>query len=71
MPEAVKALGAAEAGAKRQAKISSRATATGRFPAGLEWEVVSADTIILNGATNILRYVLYMSDHTVADVSSQ
>jgi hypothetical protein len=56
MPEAVKTLGAAEAGAKRQAKISSRAAQTGRFPAGLEWEVVSADTIILNGATNILRY---------------
>jgi hypothetical protein len=56
MGEAVKTLGAAEAGAKKQVKISKSGKQTGRFPAGLEWEVVSADAIILNGATNVLRY---------------
>jgi hypothetical protein len=56
IPEAVKALSAAEAGAKRQAKLTRSGKQTGRFPAGLEWEVVSADTTILNGVTNVLRY---------------
>jgi hypothetical protein len=55
--DAVKALGAAEAGAKKQAKMAKGGPQTGRFPAGFEWEVVTADTTILNGATNVLRFV--------------
>lgn len=53
----MKALGAAEAGAKRQAKSSKSGKQTGKYAPGLEWEVVLADTIILNGATNVLRSV--------------
>jgi hypothetical protein len=66
VPEAVRALGAADAGAKKMAKSTKGGPQTGRFPAGLEWEVVSADTTILNGVTNVLRYTRHLPAHVAA-----
>jgi hypothetical protein len=58
MEQATKSLASAEAGAKKQTKISRSVKTTGKFAPGLEWEVLLADSIILNGMTNVLRYVL-------------
>jgi hypothetical protein len=55
MAEASRCLTAAEAGAKKQAKAMKSAKPTGQFPPGLEWEILLADTVILNGMTSALR----------------
>ncbi|TFK18911.1 hypothetical protein FA15DRAFT_760378 [Coprinopsis marcescibilis] len=56
--EASRCLALSEAGAKRQIKIQqsspSASLSTSRFPAGLEWEIVSADAVVLLGLTNAL-----------------
>jgi hypothetical protein len=54
LTEAGRCLSAAEAGAKKQAKATKSAKQTGRFPPGLEWEILLADTVILNGLTSAL-----------------
>lgn len=54
MEEAARCLALSEAGS-RKAKSSSRASA--RFPAGLEWELLNADAVVLLGLTHALRYV--------------
>ncbi|TFK18910.1 hypothetical protein FA15DRAFT_627434 [Coprinopsis marcescibilis] len=56
--EASRCLALSEAGAKRQIKVQqsspSASLSTSRFPAGLEWEIVSADAVVLLGLTNAL-----------------
>jgi hypothetical protein len=56
MEEATKSLSAAEAGAKKQTKVKAAKTSS-KFAPGLEWEVILADAVILNGLTNVLRWV--------------
>jgi hypothetical protein len=58
MSEATRCLSLAEAGAKKQMKIAKSAKQAHRFPAGIEWEIVHADAVVLLGLTNALRYVV-------------
>lgn len=53
MTDAGKALAEAEANATKAIKNHSRKSAT-RFPAGMEWEVLQADSVILLGLTQAL-----------------
>lgn len=62
MGEATKYLTLAEAGAKEQAKLSKAGRskykdsgAGKQFPAGMEWDVLQADSIVLLGLTNALQ----------------
>lgn len=57
MPEATRLLSLAEAGAKKQAKLSKSLKQVGRYPPGTEYELVTACATILLGLTNALRYV--------------
>jgi hypothetical protein len=60
MPEAQKYLTLAEAGAREQAKLtkSGRSSyverSTERFPIGLEWDILQADSTVLLGLTHAL-----------------
>jgi len=55
MADSIKALTAAEAGARKAQKAGiSRSNSGSRFPPGLEWEVMQADATILLGLTQAL-----------------
>lgn len=57
MAEATASLQLAEAGAKKQLKLSSKYTKDStRFPPGTLWELFHADGVILVGLTQALRY---------------
>ena len=55
--EANRLLALAEAGAKKQARATKAARSGARFPQGIEYELIHADTIILLGLTNAIRSV--------------
>jgi hypothetical protein len=61
MSEASKYLALAEAGAREQVKAAKNGTskykdtAPKQFPAGMEWDVLQADSIVLLGLTNALQ----------------
>ena len=55
--EANRLLALAEAGAKKQAKATKAPRGGARFPQGIEYELIHADTIILLGLTNAIRSV--------------
>ncbi|ETW86282.1 hypothetical protein HETIRDRAFT_471663 [Heterobasidion irregulare TC 32-1] len=52
--EANRLLALAEAGAKKQAKATKASRSGARFPPGIEYELIHADTIILLGLTNAI-----------------
>ncbi|TFK46699.1 hypothetical protein OE88DRAFT_1714935 [Heliocybe sulcata] len=54
MAEASRCLAISEAGAKKQIKAAKTSSASGRFPPGLEWELLHADAVILLGLTHVL-----------------
>ncbi|KAF9512122.1 hypothetical protein BS47DRAFT_1345927 [Hydnum rufescens UP504] len=54
MVDAVKSLTQAETGARQQSKVSKGGKITGKFPPGLEWDVLQADAIVLLGFTHVL-----------------
>jgi hypothetical protein len=56
LAEATRCLTLAEAGAKKQIRVS-KAKGTSRFPAGTEWEVIHADSVVLLGLTHAFTYV--------------
>jgi hypothetical protein len=58
MSNASDLLAQAEAGAKKQLKISKNFRQTGRFPVATEWELIYSDCVILLGLNYALRYAL-------------
>jgi hypothetical protein len=61
MTEAARCLSLSEAGARKQLKNGNggKAGMASRFPAGLEWEILLADAVVMLGLTHALRYVLW------------
>jgi len=57
MEEATRCLAESEAGAKKQARAAKSLPSTHRFDAGMEWEVMHADAVVLLGLTHALGYV--------------
>jgi hypothetical protein len=53
--EASRCLTLSEAGAKKQMKLTKGAKSVTRFPAGLEWEILHADVVVLLGLSNALE----------------
>ena len=58
MTEASRCLALSETGARKQIKAPKAKNHSSRFPAGLEWEIINADAVVLLGLTHALRYVL-------------
>ncbi|KAG2150637.1 outer membrane protein Iml2/Tetratricopeptide repeat protein 39 [Suillus bovinus] len=54
MDEATRCLTASEAGAKKQARAAKSLPSIHRFDAGMEWEVMHADAVVLLGLTHAL-----------------
>ncbi|KAG2349961.1 hypothetical protein BDR05DRAFT_994923 [Suillus weaverae] len=54
MDEATRCLTASEAGAKKQARAAKSLPSNHRFDAGMEWEVMHADAVVLLGLTHAL-----------------
>ncbi|KAG2063541.1 hypothetical protein BDR04DRAFT_1146273 [Suillus decipiens] len=54
MEEATRCLTVSEVGARKQARAAKSSPSTHRFDAGLEWEVVHADAVVLLGLTHAL-----------------
>jgi tetratricopeptide (TPR) repeat protein len=54
MEEATRCLTASEAGAKKQARAAKSLPSIHRFDAGIEWEVMHADAVVLLGLTHAL-----------------
>ncbi|KAG1731945.1 outer membrane protein Iml2/Tetratricopeptide repeat protein 39 [Suillus lakei] len=54
MDEATRCLAASEAGAKKQARAAKSLPSNHRFEAGMEWEVMHADAVVLLGLTHAL-----------------
>ncbi|KAG1865241.1 outer membrane protein Iml2/Tetratricopeptide repeat protein 39 [Suillus tomentosus] len=54
MDEATRCLTASEAGAKKQARAAKSLPSVHRFDAGMEWEVMHADAVVLLGLTHAL-----------------
>ena len=61
MEEATRSLTLAENGAKKMTKSAKSSSEKGRFPLGVEWEILQADAIILLGLTYVLRLVYFPS----------
>jgi hypothetical protein len=57
MEEATRCLAASEANAKKHARAAKSLPSNHRFDAGMEWEVMHADAVVLLGLTHALRYV--------------
>jgi hypothetical protein len=57
MDEATRCLTASEAGAKKQARAAKSLPSVHRFDAGMEWEIMHADAVVLLGLTHALGYV--------------
>ena len=57
MAEATRCLELSEAGTRQQMRTPKPRDLThhGRFPYGLEWEILNADAVILLGLTHTLR----------------
>jgi len=51
LPQATEALAKAEASAKAAHKAAKSLTPYGQFPAGIEWEILHADAVLLHGLT--------------------
>jgi hypothetical protein len=64
MEEASRCLAASEAGAKKQARAAKSLPSKHRFDAGMEWEIMHADAVVLLGLTHVLRYA-YPCRHTL------
>ncbi|OAX38012.1 hypothetical protein K503DRAFT_866467 [Rhizopogon vinicolor AM-OR11-026] len=54
MEEASRCLAASEAGAKKQARAAKSLPSNHRFDAGMEWEIMHADAVVLLGLTHVL-----------------
>ena len=54
MPQAVEALSRAETSAKSAYKVAKASAPYGRFPPGIEWDIVHADAVVLLGLTQAL-----------------
>ncbi|KIK39840.1 hypothetical protein CY34DRAFT_88473 [Suillus luteus UH-Slu-Lm8-n1] len=54
MDEATRCLTASEAGAKKQARAAKSLPSVHRFDAGMEWEIMHADAVVLLGLTHAL-----------------
>ncbi|TFL07447.1 outer membrane protein Iml2/Tetratricopeptide repeat protein 39 [Pterulicium gracile] len=61
--EASRCLAASEAGAKKQMKASKGSPSASRFPAGIEWEILHSDIVVLQGMAHALgeTYMGYLS----------
>lgn len=57
MGEAARCLSQSEAGAKKQLKATKASNVSGNFPAGVEWEILQADAVVLQGLVHALRQV--------------
>lgn len=58
MEEATRSLTLAESGAKKQLKSAKYSSNKGRFPLGVEWEILQADAVVLLGLTYVLRFTI-------------
>ena len=63
MAEATRCLELSEAGTRQRMRIPKPRDLVhhGRFPYGLEWEILNADAVILLGLTHTLKYVVFRS----------
>lgn len=57
--EAVKALNEGETAARSQHKLTKAAPSVTKFPAGIEWEMLHADALVLQGLTHALSETYY------------
>jgi hypothetical protein len=54
MEDAVRSMNQAEEGARQQSKACKGSKINGKFPPGLEWDVLQADSIVLLGMSQLL-----------------
>jgi hypothetical protein len=61
MAEAKKTLDAAEVATRKQLKASQKSgKSVTRFPPGMEWDVLHADSVILAGLVNALGLIIFL-----------